>query len=302
MNKEYQTIAEFFYQKASDRVKKRVTESKLTYAEILPPDPKQISRIVNNKPVRNNPYLINNSALQTTYVGDGIGEMIPCGLIPSLNFNSEKDVLWGTDEEITNYISELFYLLWNEVCLKSTQFDSELYLCDYIPYAKYSTYWKIFFDNDTINDPRFSFAEYNGKMLNFPAMFFGIREDTVIKNIDSARNEALIFLYNKCKKTFLSEFITFANATTSFHMLNKTIKNVLVEKTFLPMLEKYRPNSSSLGLRVRNLIYDDLSYNACLVSNRQIENAEYIRHLVKASQDYILQLEEIQNRIISERK
>ena len=116
----------------------------------------------------------------------------------------------------------------------------------------------------------------------------------VIENIDSARDDALEFFYNRCKKDFLSDFIDFANKNNSFHMLNNTIKNDLVENRFLPMMKKFMPDASSLGLRVKNLIFEDLSYCAALVCNRNIDNPDYRKQLINASSDYILRLEKIQ--------
>lgn len=289
----YEVLAEFFYRKASARIRIKVENSNLKHKEILYPDPKQISRIINNKRQRNNKFLINDSALETTYIDEN-NIPVPSGLIPSLNYNSEKEVLWGTDEEITDYVHDLFILIWDEVCIKNKLIDADFYLCDYVPYAKYSTYWKLLFESDTINDPRFSFAEYESKMLNFPAMFFGIKEDTVLENIDSARSEALEFFYARCKDDLLKSFIEFAEENVSFHMLNNKIKNDLIEKRFLPLMEKYKPNASSLGLRVKDLILEDLSYCAALVCNRNIDNPDYRRQLINASSDYILQLERIQ--------
>lgn len=291
--KEYESIAEFFYKKASARVKTKVEESKLKHKEILYSDPKQISRIINNNRQRNNNFLINDSALETSYVDEN-NKSVSTGLIPSLPFNSPKEVLWGTDKEITEYLHDLFTLLWDEVCVRNKLIDSDFYLCDYVPYAKYSTYWKILFESDTINDPHFSFVEYDGKMLNFPAMFYGIKEDTVIENIDSARSDALEFFYAKCKDDLFKSFIEFTEENDSFHMLNNRIKNDLIEKRFLPLIEKYKPDASSLGLRVKDLILEDLSYCAALVYNRNIENPDYRRQLIKASSDYILRLEKLQ--------
>lgn len=289
----YEAVAEFFYMKASARVKIKVEESKLKHKEILYSDPKQISRIINNNRQRNNNFLINDSALETSYIDEN-NKSVPSGLIPSLNYNSPKEVLWGTDEEITNYVHDLFILIWDEVCIKNKLIDADFYLCDYVPYAKYSTYWKLLFESDAINDPRFSFKEYDGKMLNFPAMFFGIKEDTVIENIDSARSDALEFFYARCKDDLFKSFIEFTEENDSFHMLNNTIKNDLVEKRFLPLLEKYKPDASSLGLRVKDLILEDLSYCAALVYNHNIENTDYRKQLISASSDYILRLEKIQ--------
>lgn len=289
----YDALAEFFYRKASARVKIKVEKSNLKHKEILYPDPKQISRIINNNRQRNNKFLINDSALETSYVDEN-NKSVSTGLIPSLPFNSPKEVLWGTDKEITEYLHDLFTLLWDEVCVRNKLIDSDFYLYDYVPYAKYSTYWKILFESDTINDPRFSFVEYDGKMLNFPARFFGIKEDTVIENIDSARSEALEFLYARCKDDLFKSFIEFTEENDSFHMLNNRIKSGLIEKRFLPLMEKYKPDASSLGLRVKDLILEDLSYCAALVCNRSIDNPDYRKQLINASSDYILRLEKIQ--------
>lgn len=322
--KDFENIADFFYKKASDRIKHKVKDSNLRHVDILYPDPKQISRIINNNRQRNNPYLINDSALESSYKLEDIEKFIPCGLVPNLNFNSKKEVLWGTDVEICSYIHDLFMLLWNEVCINRKRIDSELYLCDYIPYAKYSTYWKILFESDSINDPRFSFVkyskimpdseietsnfirypneEYSNRVLNFPALFFGIKENTVIENIDSARDDALEFFYNRCKEDFFTVFIEFAEKNDSFHMLNNKIKNDLVENRFLPLMEKFKPDASSLGLRVKNLIYEDLSFCASLVCNRSIDNPDYRKQLISASSDYIIRLEKIQSALQSSRR
>lgn len=254
---------------------------------------------MNSRIKRYNPYLIQDAILEHWYEDDESGKHIPCGLVVKLDFDSKKEVLWGTNSEIKLYIKDLFYLLWEKVCVNSDTFDSDLYLCDYIPYAKYSAYWNILFDNHSKNDPRFTFAFDKGtpfrkdRVLNYPAFAFGVSEDTIIDNIDTARDEALTFLYDKCKKEFLSDFLKFANITDSFHMLNNTIKKY-ISNVFIPMIEKYKPDSSSLGLRVRKLIFDDLSYSAVLFFNHYIENRSFRVELLNASKAYIKKLEEIQ--------
>lgn len=126
------------------------------------------------------------------------------------------------------------------------------------------------------------------------SLFFGIKEDTVIENIDSARSDALEFFYAKCKDDLFKSFIEFTEENDSFHMLNNRIKSDLIEKRFLPLMEKYKPDASSLGLRVKDLILEDLSYCAALVCNRNIDNPEYRKQIINASSDYILRLERIQ--------
>lgn len=296
MNKPYESIAEFFYKRASKRIRERINKYNLKHIEICP-DHKQISRIINNKRTKNNPYLINDAVLQSSYKNDETGKHVTCGLISKLKFKSAKEVLWGTKTEIACYMHELFILLWDEICVQDNLIDTDFYLCDYIPYAKYSTYWKILFESDR-NDSRFSFEKYNDKMLNFPAIFFGIKEDDVIENIDSTRKEAFEFLYKRCKDSFYSVFTDFANKNESFHMLNKIIKTELVEKRFIPLIEKYKPDASSLGLRVKNLIYEDLSYSASLIFHRNIDNPKFRQELIDASSNYIHKLESIQKSIL----
>ena len=59
-------------------------------------------------------------------------------------------------------------------------------------------------------------------------------------------------------------------------------------------MKKYRPDKSSLGLRVKTLISEDLSYCAAIYCNRIIDNPDYIKKLINASNEYICKLEDIQ--------
>jgi len=67
-------------------------------------------------------------------------------------------------------------------------------------------------------------------------------------------------------------------------------------------MEKYRPDASSLGLRVKNLIFEDLSYCAALVCNRKIDNPEYRKQLLNASSNYILRLAKIQSSLYKKKR
>ena len=76
----------------------------------------------------------------------------------------KKEVLWGTDEEINNYMFDLFEHLILEVFSDQNEYnlDIEKYLCDYIPYAKNSTYWEVIVKGI------------------YPAMFYGVSEDKIL--------------------------------------------------------------------------------------------------------------------------
>ena len=273
-------IMEFFYNKASSRIKERIIKAGLTQEDIYPNDPKQISWIINNKRTKNNRFLITDAVLSSD------NEYEPTGLLPKLSFRNKEEILWGTDEEITSYLFDLFKLLLDEVPKENNfcQIDTELFLCDYVPYAKYSTYWNI------LNSQSF-----------FPAIAFGISEDIISENMYSARENAFRYLYSKCKNDFTTIFINFANNTNSFHKINKVFRQKFIDELFIPMLfPEYEPDTSSLGLRVKKLIESDLLLCAPLVWLKVQPENNYISDLISASSEYILALEKIQEDYCSE--
>jgi len=254
----------------------------LTNKEIYAPDEKQISRIVNNTRGKNNRFLISDAVISNRYIDDETGKYIPCGLLhtPQLNFNSIKEILWGTNSEIYLYLYDLFKLLWEIVSeAQSYDIDTQLFLCDYIPYAKNQAFWDIIFLKD-----------------KYPALFYGFKEDKVFQEFDLLSEEALTFLYKRCKNDFSKRFIYFTKKQKSFHKLDKIIKTELIEDIFLPVLEKHKPTSSSLGLRVKGIIYADISHCAPLVAGKTYKYP--LKKLIGASEQYIMQLEEIQKESI----
>lgn len=279
-------ITNFFYERASKRITLKVRQSKLKYSQIYKPDHKQISRIINNKRNRNNPFLICDAVISNSYKDEETGTFIKCGLLETLDFKNVKEILWGTSEEINSYLFDLFILLWSEVSAENSPYniDRELYLCDYIPYAKYHTYWDILFSPDN----------------KYPAIAYGIDENTVISNIDPARDNALKYLYQKCSDEFKKIFWNFTEETLSFHKIDKVFKESFIEQLFIPMIKEYSPNASSLGLRVRDLINIDMSHSAPLIFNENENNDSYYRALINASSKYIVALENIQSKYQSE--
>lgn len=273
-------IMEFFYEKASKRIREKVNTSPLNHYQIYPCDCKQISWIINNRRTKNNRFLITDAIISNSYKDEETGCYIKFGLLEKLDFKSTKEIFWGTTEEITGYLPDLFKLLWNEIVLKDNdyQIDSELFLCDYVPYAKYSTFWNILFS----------------KSNNYPAIAYGIYEDDVIENIDFARECALDYFYNKCKQDFAAIFSDFTDKTTSFHKIDKIFQHSFIEELFIPMLNRFKPNGNSLGLRVKNLIECDLSHCAKLIYANESNKNEYFFKLNRASSAYILALEDIQ--------
>jgi hypothetical protein len=268
-------IMDFFYEKASKRIRDRIKLLGLKHYQIYANDYKQISLIINNRRTKNNRFLITDSVLEH-FSKDGT----TIGLYPMLKFNSKSEILWGTKEEISQYLPSLFELLLNEISKEKNdyQIDKNLFLCDYVPYAKYSTYWNILFT----------------KKNKYPAVAYGIYEDDVIDNYDKAENEALNYLYNKCKDDFFKIFSDFAKETTSFNKINKVFQQSFIKELFIPMLNKFKPDGNSLGLRVKNLIECDLSHCASLICENNSTRNEYFFKLNRASSTYILALEDIQ--------
>ena len=117
------------------------------------------------------------------------------------------------------------------------------------------------------------------------------REDTIIEEIDDSKNKALLFLYRNCKSDFQTFFQSFTEEQISYHKLDKTIKERLLPE-FVNVLKTHKPNASSLGLRVRDLINADLSHCASMVENNGFQ--PYYMQLNSASSTYILELEKIQ--------
>ena len=66
------------------------------------------------------------------------------------------------------------------------------------------------------------------------------------------------------------------------------------------MLENYKPNENSLGLRVKTLIESDLSYCAPLVHNDPNLNRDYLSKLIKASSTYVDAIEDLHDSTFGE--
>lgn len=270
------SIVENFYKAIAKRVSEKVKRSGLSLSSIYPNDPKLVSHIQNCKRTKNNPYLLTNAVIET-WDSDGS----PYGLLHKLPFSSTKEILWGTEDEIESYQQPLFVALIEILLGDKSDIDINELLYDYIPYAKWATYWEILYESETPNQ--------------YPAILWGIYEDDVCGNLDCSRESAILFLWDKCGRDFKIEFTNFINEIDSFKKIDCKFKNDFIEKRFMPLLKKYKPGSESLGLRVRNLILSDLSIVPKLLSNFECVDTE--KQLVNASSYYIVQLEKIQKSI-----
>ena len=279
-------VMEFFYEKISLRVKKSVEESSLRQEDIHS-NQKLISKIINNKRDRHNRFLVIDSVFECDLIDDETGKRHPAGLLgkKELGFKNESEVLWGTEEEIDDYLFELFEHLVLTVFTDPNQYniDIEKYLCEYLPYAKNSTYWNVI--NKGI----------------YPAMYYGVLEDDILCNLFPAREQAIRRLYMYCSETFRDDYFSFIEGKISFRGIDKIFKEEFIENKFVPLIRSIPQNSSALGLRVQQLVINDLSHTASLVSEEISDSTGYTQTLIHASSEYILALEKIHKTFLSKK-
>lgn len=286
-----ETIMEFFYKRVSDRVREKVKNSNKTYAEIYKTDTKLISRIVNNKRTRVNPFLVTDAVVSSSIKDEQSGAYIKVGLLHILDFENEKEILWGTDEEIKSYLPKLFKLLWGELTNEDLekQTSKDFILCDYVPYAENRTYYNLLFSN-----------KHCGPFLTL----YGRYEDDIIDKYEAVEEAAIDYLYFKCAKDFENLFNSFCSKTNSFHKIDKTLKDEFIYKGFIDLIKQNIPNEHSLGIRVKTIIESDLSQSADLIvryaQTQQIDKMK--QKLINAASTYAVTLEEIQKDIIENKK
>ena len=284
-------IMEFFYTRASDRVRTKVEISNKTHSEIYKTDPKLISRIINNRRTRVNPFLIPYAVISSEIKQEHSSENLNIGLLNQLDFNTIKEILWGTDEEIKNYLPDLFKLLWDELPDKDSkyQIDKDFILCDYVPYAENSVYYRIL-----------SNFEYNDSFF----ALYGKPDVDVLHNQEIFKQEAFNYLYLKCAKKFEKIFNNFCSATDSFHKIDIVLKTEFIDTVFVNLIKKNIPDESSLGLRIKTIIENDLAQSADLIIKHRMTGIidELRKKLINAASTYALILKEIQEDMIENLK
>jgi hypothetical protein len=272
------SIMEFFYERISIRVRDAVNKSGLRQEDIHS-NQKLISKIINNKRDRHNRFLVIDSVFCCDIIDEETGERTSGGLlgIKELGFKNKKEILWGTDDEINEYLFELFAHLILEVFSDPKEYDLDIeeYLCDYLPYAKYSTYWNIISTN------------------TYPAIYYAISEDKIMDNLFPSREKAIRFIYNRCEDSFRNDFFSFIKDIDTFRGIDNVFKKAFIDEKFVPLIRCNPPDSASLGLRVRHLILSDLSHTASVILEDSNINPKYSKALIGASAQYISVLEDI---------
>lgn len=281
---------EYIYKKCSERIDTRIKEKGVKAYQIYPADPKLISRIRNNnRKNKNNKYLLTNSAMRTK---DESGK--PVGLIPILHFKNEHEILWGNELEFKKNLFMIFYYLIKDLLSSDFEADVKDTLYDYVPYAKYSAFFQIILE-----------AEPLPGNIGLPFLScYGVYEDEVFSNLEKAEDDAIEYLYLKCKDNFEQVFFDFTKETLSFTKINKVIEKNFINLVFIALLKKYLPGIDSLGLRVKNLIQADISHTRDLILLHHISpdtdnELSLIKNLIHASSKYICELENIQKELLS---
>jgi len=290
----------FFYNCCIERVNISRKEMGLKKYQVCASQDKSItSNFFKGKCTKNNPYLItqkligykrgkqglkDNEAKEDKWAEDESGKKI--GIIHTLNFENEKEVLWGTDNEIKRNLQMIYLLIMQELPIYCFEYikDWEEVLFDYVPYSKYKTLLEI--------KNKFNISLYET---------YGVKDEEVseIKLSIYQLNAISYFFYNESfRNEFLEMFLSFANEQKNFTHIDKKFKENFIVKRFIPLLKKYKPkHETSLGLRVRDLLVNDLQ---CLpelflsVKNKKTDD-DLKRMLNKASSRYITELEIIQN-------
>lgn len=263
---------EFIYINCAKRISEKIEEKGLSHRAIYRADPKMIGRIRRCQIKENrNTYLIQDSIRDC--------------LKDKLEFDTFKDMLWGTDEEIGEEIS--LRLLFQSIILDLISPSSEYknivneILCGYVPFARYSGLYQILFESGI------SIAQ---ETITY---FYDIDKIDVLTCIDTYADKAIQFLFNKCKSDFLQAFLRFANSTNSYKKWTYKFEK-WIEKDLMILLCEYMPNENSFGKRIKGMIHSDYLHIAQLVSSYNPEEINAIKMLLASTEKYISMLEDIQ--------
>nr|WP_278925107.1 hypothetical protein [Streptococcus canis] len=207
-----------------------------------------------------------------------------------LRFKSETHLIWGEFEKGENFFdifSSLFYdcIYGEDESLKEM---ANRILIDYVPYAKTSSLYEM-----ALNPSKYDMVKMEGTDYYIPLLFYGIPEDKVFSDYPKHLDEAINFLYKKCSIEFEREFRDFV--VTDGDTLKKIDKKLLkfINDRLQPLLLKYQPTESSLGLRVKNIMVTDWLLIGKLVTG-QVDNRNYYGRLLQSSLPYIDELAKLQ--------
>ena len=278
----------FFYNYCIKRVDNSRINKGLKYIEVCNTEDRAlVSNFFNGKCTNNNPFLITKKIMGykkdgKTLATDESGTYI--GIINTLDFKSAKEILWGTHEEIENYLYTLYLLIMEELPKYCSEYYAEWenVLFDYVPYSKYKTLY------DIKEDLQISLTDT-----------YGVYDEDVSKTkIAIHQINAILFFFRieKFRNEFKAAFIEFCEEQKSFTHIDIKFKENFIIQKFIPLLRKHKPtHDKSLGLRVRDLLNNDLRSVPELLSSEYSEKTQDKIKRMKnsATSKYINELEKI---------
>lgn len=263
-------LLDFFYTRACDRINKRYDKKERPkLASLHEANPKIIGNILNKTISKNdNPYLITPTAIEV--------------LIREEFFTNATEMLWGSKDEINEYIEPLFYLFWNTYVLNSEEIFSP-YMYDYLPYAEHWIYKEQIINQNEEKDKYFSEALFNTSKKELLE-----REKSII-------SETMNYIYRKNQDWFRKEWSDFTKKTKTYTKLDKKLDE-FAQNEFLSNITTNIPTvKSSVGLRAKALLENDLCVKDKEIKfggyNNEEEHIKFLNFM--ASLSHLKELEKI---------
>ena len=245
-------------------------------------DPSLVSFFFNGKITPNNRYLITKKLLD--FHSNELGAKI--GIVPTLKFQDNFEVLWGSKDEFDQNLFLIFYCIIKDILESNYEhphIENRLLiqnvLFDNVTFAKYYSLYQI----------------KRAYKLSSILPYFGVNDNLISpSSMGTYLLIALDHLFQKenFKESFSSIFYTFAKERNDYMHLDRRL-----EQNFLPnlfkLIEHYKPTSDSLGLLVKSHIDNDLTRSIYLLNNTVSSNAQQIayKELIKQSSQYLAVLE-----------
>ena len=211
----------------------------------------------------------------------------------------KSKLIWG-DFENSDFPKKLFIKLLLDTLYgedKSLQTKLNDILIDYVPYAKYHSFWQ-FFVVAEIDTPRLPNSKYS-----LSSFFYNIREDEIFERYEPIQMNAIEFIFYKYDEQILKiirDFLKLNFYVDDEYSLKKIDKKLTkLVSQLMNFFSENMPNEDSLGLRVRNIIISDYKKFGSLIakklSGEQFELKELNQKLlVESSLAYIADLERVQ--------
>ena len=310
-------------QKNNEYIQFKVKNKKmmLSYSKILPSNNPLITNIMNNIRNKKNRYLLSGATLGEKYGNTGI--------FPVLKFEKRKDIIWGNEEEIKNYLPQIHLCILldlinsedkikqdflkiypksiyeysdNNYIYKIKNFNFDDILCEFIPYSISSTYLKMIPEE-----------------MNYDSIqkLYGIIPDSN-NSYEIKKIMAINYLYSlpKYSETFNQIFFEYIekdffiekeNSKNNSERKSKSVNNPFNDKFFekdfiipkiIPFLIDEFYQKDSLGIRVKNIINSDLSKSIKMIKQYEINDKllEMQKEINKVSSTYAYELSKIQEK------